>query len=83
MIGTIEAEALFASDLQPSEFPTVEQVACAIDVSLRTRGGAEGCAAVVAAEYGDHPETAALRMRWALSLATSCLATSCVALGAA
>ena len=74
MTGTIEAEALFASDLQPSEFPTVEQVTSAIDVSLRMRGGAEGCAAVVAAEYGDHPETAALRMRWALSLAATCVA---------
>ncbi|GAA0939532.1 hypothetical protein [Virgisporangium aurantiacum] len=75
MTGTIQAEALFASDLQPSELPTAVQVACAIDVSLRTWGGPEGCAAVVAAEYGDHPETAALRMRWALSLATTCRAT--------
>lgn len=74
MTGTIQAEALFASDLQPSELPTAGQVACAIDVSLRTRGGVEGCAAVVAAEYGDHPETAALRMRWALSLAATCAA---------
>jgi hypothetical protein len=72
MTGTIQAEALFASDLQPSELPTGVQVARAIDVSLRTRGGAEGCAAVVAAEYGDHPDTAALRMRWALSLAATC-----------
>jgi hypothetical protein len=69
MTGTIQAEALFASDLQPSERPTAVQVAYAIDISLRTRGGAEGCAAVVAAEYGEHPETAALRMRWALALA--------------
>jgi hypothetical protein len=72
MTGTAKAEALFASDLQPSELPTAVQVARAIDVSLRTRGGAAGCAAVVAAEYGDHPETAALRMRWALGLATAC-----------
>lgn len=78
MTETIQAEALFASDLQPSELPTSVQVACAIDVSLRTRGGADGCAAVVAAEFGDHPETAALRMRWALSLATTRAALAAV-----
>ncbi|GAB3534233.1 hypothetical protein [Phytohabitans suffuscus] len=63
------AEALFASDLQPSDRPTGAQVARAIHTSLLRRGGPAGCAAVMAAEYGEHPETAALRMRWALSLA--------------
>jgi hypothetical protein len=70
MTETIRAGALFASDLQPSDQPTAVQVMHAIHVSLRACGGAKGCAAVVAAEYGDHPETAALRMRWALALAT-------------
>lgn len=69
MTENMRAEALFVSDLQPSDQPTAAQVARAIDESLAVRGGAAGCAAVMAAEYGEHPETAALRMRWALGLA--------------
>jgi uncharacterized membrane protein len=65
---TIRAEAVFVSDLQPSEHPTPGQVAAAALASLRARGGAAGCAAAVAAEYGEHPETAVARMRWALAL---------------
>jgi uncharacterized membrane protein len=66
--GTIRAEALFVSDLQPSERPTAGQVAAAVLAGLRSHGGATGCAAAVAAEYGEHPESAVARMRWALSL---------------
>jgi hypothetical protein len=65
----MRAEALFASDLQPSDRPTDAQVARAIHKSLLARGGVAGCAAAMAAEYGEHPENAALRMRWALTLA--------------
>jgi uncharacterized membrane protein len=68
MTRTIRAEAVFVSDLQPSERPTAGQVTTAVLASLRARGGATGCAAAVAAEYGDHPETAVARMRWALAL---------------
>lgn len=69
LIENTRAEALFASDLQPSDHPTPAQIALAIHVSLLSRGGAKGCAAVMAAEYGEHPETAAVRMRWALASA--------------
>jgi hypothetical protein len=68
MTRTIRAEAVFVSDLQPSDRPTAGQVTTAVLASLRARGGATGCAAAVAAEYGQHPETAVARMRWALSL---------------
>ena len=61
------AEALFTSPLQPSETPTPTQVRAAIRLSLRMHRGARGCAAVCAAEYGEHPETAVARMRWALA----------------
>ena len=63
------AEALFTSDLstgEPLDPPTVERV---IRQSLTAHGGIHGCAAEMAAAYGDHPETAATRMRWALSIA--------------
>jgi hypothetical protein len=71
MSRTVRAEALFVSDLQPSQGPTASQVAAAVLASLRARGGASGCAAAVAAEYGEHPEIAVARMRWALALVDS------------
>lgn len=67
MTLTTGAEALFTSPLQPSEQPTPRQIDAAIGASLQAHHGAGGCAAACAAEYGDHPETAARRMRWALA----------------
>jgi hypothetical protein len=64
---TERAQALFLSHLQPSQQPTPDQVALAIETSL-SRWGVAGCAAASAAEYGDHPDTAASRMRWALAV---------------
>jgi hypothetical protein len=75
----MRAEALFASYLQPSDRPTGAQVDRAIHTSLVVRGGAAGCAAVMAAEYGEHPEAAALRMRWALALASAVARTHALA----
>lgn len=60
--------ALFASALQPSDAPTAETVARAINRTIR-RLGARGCAARMAQEFGDHPDAAATRMRWARQLA--------------
>jgi hypothetical protein len=65
------AEALFSSALQRSDRPTAGQIVDAIATSLRTHGGSNGCAAALAAEYGEHPETAQARMRWALTLAAA------------
>jgi hypothetical protein len=64
LIDDARAEALFVTDLQRSERPTPEQVRAAIRLALRRHGC--DCAALVAAEFGEHPETAVLRMRWAL-----------------
>jgi hypothetical protein len=60
-----QATALFASNLQPSDHPSSEQVRAAIRASLLRHGGTLGCLAFRATEYGDHPESAASRMRWA------------------
>jgi len=76
MTHTARAQALFLSYLQPSEHPAPAQVAAAIHASLRCHGGVAGCAAALAAEYGEHPETAAARMRWALSLAAAGMTTA-------
>jgi hypothetical protein len=61
------AEALFTSSLQPSQHPSVTQIVTAIRSSLREHGGSGGCAGACAAEFGEHPETASARMRWALA----------------
>ncbi|MDQ1646600.1 MAG: hypothetical protein QOJ50_2784 [Cryptosporangiaceae bacterium] len=64
------AEALFVSSLQPSEQPSASDVRRAIATSLRAYGGPSGCAARCAAEFGDHPDESANRMRWALHVLT-------------
>jgi hypothetical protein len=71
-ISTVRADALFASALQRSDEPTAAQVGQAIAAAVRAFG-ARGCAARVAQAYGEHPETAAMRMRWALAT-VSCAA---------
>ncbi|MEW2359162.1 hypothetical protein [Spirillospora sp. NPDC029432] len=61
------AQILFASRLQASGHPSSEQVRAAIGERLDACGGDCGtCAAYVAQEAGDHPESYAARMRWAL-----------------
>jgi hypothetical protein len=62
------AAALFVSDLSATKPPTGVLVEAAIRHALQTRGGSRGCAADVAAAYGEYPELAARRMRWARSL---------------
>jgi hypothetical protein len=61
---TIRCEALFVSNVQSSEHPQPPQIRTAIKDTIR-RFGAHGCAALVAQEFGDHPETAVTRMCWA------------------
>jgi hypothetical protein len=67
-ITAARAAALFVSDLSAAGHPTEAQVEDAIRHSLRTHGGSRGCAADVAARYGDYPELAAPRMRWSRSV---------------
>jgi hypothetical protein len=62
----VRAEALFASFLQSSELPSAAEVRGAVAATLR-RLGIRGCAEAVAGEYGEHPDTAAARMAWALA----------------
>jgi hypothetical protein len=64
------ADALFASVLQRSDHPTPAQIRQAISTATAAYGGS-GCAARVAQAFGEHPETAVARMRWARAL-TAC-----------
>jgi hypothetical protein len=66
MISTVQdlaAEALFVSYLQPSEYPTRGAIEEAVTAMI-LRYGSDGCAAGVATEFGDHPESAVRRMAW-------------------
>jgi hypothetical protein len=58
------ASALFASSLQCSDEPTAGQVRQAVAAAIRAFCG-PGCADRVAHEFGEHPETAVIRMCWA------------------
>jgi hypothetical protein len=66
MISTMRdlvADALFASALQPSDAPAAETVR-ETATKMLMRLGSDGCAANVAQEFGDHPDTAVRRMGW-------------------
>jgi hypothetical protein len=63
LIDDLQVEALFASDVQPSDAPTPEAVQHEITRTI-LRFGTDGCSAKVAAEFGDHPDLAVLRMGW-------------------
>ena len=69
----LAADALFVSALQGSQAPSAGQIRQAIDASVRAFGYS-GCAERVAQEFGDHPETAVARMRWARATARSVFA---------
>jgi hypothetical protein len=61
---TAVTDALFASALQRSDEPSARQVEQAVAVAIRALGEL-GCAARVAQAYGEDPDTAVSRMRWA------------------
>lgn len=62
------AAALFTSDLSALSEHTRIEVAAAVRHAIGTHHDIGGCAAEVATAYGEHPETAARRMRWALTV---------------
>ena len=72
-ISAVWADALFVSVLQRCEEPSAGQVQQAIAAAV-CDFGPRGCAERVAQEFGDHPETAVTRMRWARELAAEAIA---------
>ena len=80
-INAARADALFVSALQRCEEPTADQVRRAVIETVRTFGS-RWCAARVAQEFGDHPETAATRMRWALKAASEAFTSPSAPAGA-
>ena len=63
-VRATQADALFVSALQRSDELNASRIRWAVTVALDTYGCA-GCAGRVAQEFGDHPDSAAARMRWA------------------
>jgi hypothetical protein len=74
-VNEARCEALFASGLQPSDAPSAEVVAEVISRTVRQLG-IRGCAARMAQEFGDHPETAIDRMRWVRQMVGEACASS-------
>ena len=66
-LSATRADALFASPLQRSGDPSAWQVRQAIAAAVAAYGG-PGCAARVAQSFGEHPDTAVTRMRWARAM---------------
>jgi hypothetical protein len=70
-----QADAIFASALKRSDEPSAGQVRQAVAAAIGAFGYA-GCAERVAQEFGDHPETAVIRMRWARAVVRETFADS-------
>ncbi|HWH01456.1 MAG TPA: hypothetical protein VNV66_19575 [Pilimelia sp.] len=66
------AEALFTSGIPTGAAPDPAEVTEAISTAVRRHSGTRGCAAAVAYAYGERPETAAPRMRWARCTVLAC-----------
>jgi hypothetical protein len=64
------ARALFASSLCIDSRPNHAERETAIRDAIRSCGGPSGCLANVAFAFGDHPDTAVARMRWARQTAS-------------
>jgi hypothetical protein len=63
-LAAARAQALFAARVNAEPLSRAAATS-AIRAAVRACGGVRGCADVVAAEFGDHPEVAVVRMRWA------------------
>jgi hypothetical protein len=71
-ITIAKAEALFASTLSACEPHDAAELKAAIAAAVRDYHGVRGCAAHMATEFGDHPQQAAERMRWAREAVAAC-----------
>jgi hypothetical protein len=72
-ISAVHADAVFVSELQRRDEPSAGQVRHAVGAAIRAFGYS-GCAGRVAQEFGEHPETAVIRMRWARGVAREAFA---------
>ncbi|GAA2625508.1 hypothetical protein [Paractinoplanes durhamensis] len=64
MIDAVRTEALFLSYVQRSQQPSADIIREAVTDTVH-RLGEDRCAELVAQEFGEHPDCAPDRMRWA------------------
>ena len=64
MLDDVRTEALFVSQMQRSQSPTAQQIRETVTAMVEQLGEAR-CAELVAQEFGEHPDCAPKRMRWA------------------
>jgi hypothetical protein len=67
----VRAEALAVSDARACDCLDRASVDAVIRATLAVYGGIGGCAAELAQAFGDHPEIAVPRMRWARQTVTA------------
>jgi hypothetical protein len=65
MLSLARAQILAVSSLSSAAQLDRGSVDAAIRATVRSYGGVNGCVAALAQEFGEYPETAPLRMRWA------------------
>jgi hypothetical protein len=68
MITVARAEALFISSVPTGATLTGTEVHAAVAAAVRAHGGVRQCAAEMAAAFGERPDVAVRRMRWALAI---------------
>jgi Asp/Glu/hydantoin racemase len=81
LVEKARCEALFASDVPTVHHLSAAEVAAAVRSALARFGGTRGCAAHMAGCFGDDPELAAARMRWAIETVREARATARVPAG--
>jgi choline dehydrogenase-like flavoprotein len=64
MMDDVRTEALFVSHVQRSQRPSPETIRATV-MAMVDRLGEARCAELVAQEFGEHPDCAPSRMRWA------------------
>jgi hypothetical protein len=74
----IRTEALFVSYVQSSQDPTAELIR-AVVLDTVGRLGEARCAELVAQEFGEHPDCALGRMRWARNAVRSAFGAAAAA----
>jgi hypothetical protein len=65
MLSLARAQALAVSGFSAATRLDRSSVDAAIRATVRSHGGVRGCVAALAQEFGEYPDTAPLRMRWA------------------
>jgi hypothetical protein len=73
MADHLRTEALFVSHVQRSQHPTIELIRAVVTDTVNRLGEAR-CAELVAQEFGEHPDCALGRMRWARSAISAAFA---------